>query len=212
MAASYRDFGLPRWRGEAAEGKTLLVHGEQGFGDNLQFCRYAPLAAARGLRVVLEVSRPLVRLMRGLPDIAQVVTHGEALPPFDLHCPMLSLPLALGTDRIGQIPNAVPYLHADPAQVAAWRTRLAAMDDRGVRVGIVWAGNPREHMPSGSAVDRRRSIGPGPLAPLFDVPGVHFISLQKGGPAAPAAYRLTDFMAEMDDFADTAALWPISTW
>jgi Flp pilus assembly protein TadD len=206
MAASYRDFGLPRWRGEAAEGKTLLVHGEQGFGDNLQFCRYAPLAAARGLRVVLEVSRPLVRLMRGLPDIAQVVTHGEALPPFDLHCPMLSLPLALGTDRIEQIPNVVPYLHADPAQVAAWRTRLAAMDDRGVRVGIVWAGNPREHMPSGSAVDRRRSIGPGPLAPLFDVPGVHFISLQKGGPAAPAAYRLTDFMAEMDDFADTAAL------
>jgi tetratricopeptide (TPR) repeat protein len=206
MAKAYRGFAQPQWRGEAAAGQTLLVHAEQGFGDSLQFCRYAPLAAARGLRVIVEAPRPLVRLLRSLPGVAQVVTHGEALPAFDLHCPMLSLPLALGITTLAAIPSTVPYLHADSAQVAAWRARLAAMANQGPRIGLVWAGNPREHLPSGSAVDRRRSIGPEPLAPLFDLPGLHFFSLQKDGPAAPPDFPLTDFMREMGDFADTAAL------
>ncbi len=194
-----RSFAQPQWRGEAAEGRTLLIHAEQGFGDTVQFCRYAPLAANRGLRVILEVQEPLVRLLRCLPGVDRVVGQGEALPPFDLHCPVLSLPLALAATT-ESIPSAAPYLHADAAQAAAWRTRLAAMGDQGLRIGLAWAGNP--DLPT----DRRRSLAPDRLAPFFDVSGLHFFSLQKGGPAAPEALPLTDFMSEVGDFADTAAL------
>ena len=162
-------------------------------GDTLQFCRYGPLAAARGLRVILEAPAPLVRLLRSLPGVEQVVAQGEALPDFDLHCPMLSLPLAMGT-TLATIPAAVPYLHADPAQVAAWGARLAALDRPGPRIGLAWAGNPRRHVPSGPALDRRRSIAPDLLAPLFAVPGLHFVSLQKDGPAAPTDFPLTNIM------------------
>jgi hypothetical protein len=199
MIEAARDFAQPRWRGEAAEGRTLLIHAEQGFGDTVQFCRYAPLAANCGLRVIVEVQEPLVRLLRCLPGVDLVVGRGEALPPFDLHCPMLSLPSALATTP-PSIPSAASYLHADPAQVAAWRTRLAAMGRRGLRVGLAWAGNPA--LPT----DRRRSLTPDRLAPLFELSGLQFFSLQKDGPAAPEAFPLTDLMGEVEDFADTAAL------
>ncbi len=205
LAASRRDFACPQWRGEPAPGRTLLIHAEQGFGDTLQFCRYAPLAAARGLRVVLEVPRALARLLRSLPGVDQVVAQGEARPGFDLHCPMLSLPLAFGT-TVATIPTAPAYLHADPAQVAAWQARLAATGRGGPRVGLVWAGSTRADRPSLAAIDHRRSLPADRLAPLLAVPGVHFVSLQKDGPAAPPHAALTDFMPEMTDFADTAAL------
>lgn len=206
MIGVRRDFAQPQWHGEAAEGRTLLLHAEQGFGDTLQFCRYAELAAARGPRVVMEVQKPLLRLLRDLPGVALAVARGEALPPFDLQCPMLSMPLALGT-TLASIPAKVPYLHADASQVAAWRTRLAAMGGQGRRVGLVWAGSsPATHLPVQATIDHRRSMAPDLLAPLFTVPGVRFFSLQKGGPPAPAAFGLTDVMDEMADFADTAAL------
>lgn len=200
-----REFVQPQWRGEAAAGRTLLIHAEQGLGDTLQFCRYAPLAAARGLRVILEVPRPLVRLLRSLPRIDLLVVRGEALPQFDVHCPMLSMPLALGTS-ITTVPADVPYLYADPVQTAAWQARLAALPTPGPRIGLVWSGNPRKQLLAASAICRQRSIAPDRLAPLFEVPGLHFFSLQKDGPAAPEHYPLTDFMGEMEDFADTAAL------
>ncbi len=205
MLKARRDFTQPQWRGEATEERTLLIHAEQGFGDTLQFCRYAPLAAARGLRVIMEVQQPLVRLLRGLAGVDVVAGRGDELPAFDLHCPMLSMPLALGT-TITTIPSAASYLHADTAQVAAWRTRLTAMTCQGPRVGLAWAGNPRNHSRGLAAVDRRRSMAPDRLAPLFALSGLHFFSLQKGGPAARADFPLTDFMSEMADFADTAAL------
>jgi Tfp pilus assembly protein PilF len=194
-----RGFIEPQWRGEAAEGKTLLVYAEQGFGDAIQFCRYAPLAAARGLRVIVEVREPLVRLFRSLPDVDEVVAYGKELPHFDLQCPMLSMPLALGT-TLATIPSAASYLHADEAQVAAWRTRLAAMAKQGPRVGLVWAGSPSMKR------DRQRSLPPDRLGSLLDLPGIHFFSLQKDGPKAPEGFSLTDLMDEMTDFADTAAL------
>jgi tetratricopeptide (TPR) repeat protein len=200
-----RGFSQPQWRGQAAAGRALLIHAEQGLGDTIQFCRYAPLAAARGLRVILEVPNPLVRLIRSLPGVDKVVAQGEALPQFDLHCPMLSMPMALGT-TITTIPSNIPYLHADAWQVAAWQTRLAALQNRGHRVGLVWAGNPRKQLRATAAIDRRRSIAPERLAPLLELPGLHFFSLQKDGPATPDRFPLTDFMAEMGDFADTAAL------
>src|SRR6202021_2105005 len=92
-----RNFAQPQWHGAPAAGRILLVHAEQGFGDTLQFCRYAPLARARGWRVIIEAPAPLVRLLRGLQGVDRLVASGVALPEFDLHCPMLSLPLALGT-------------------------------------------------------------------------------------------------------------------
>jgi Flp pilus assembly protein TadD len=197
--ASARRFAQPPWRGEPGEGRTLLIHAEQGYGDTVQFCRYAELAAVRGWRVVLGVQRPLVRLMRGVAGVAAVVGPNEDLPDFDRHCPMLGLPLLLRA-----IPCADAYLRADTAQAAVWAARLRGGD--GLRVGLVWAGSRRPHAPLLSAVDRRRSIAPERLAPLFAVRGARFFSLQKVGPPMPAEFPVSDFMAEMDDFADTAAL------
>lgn len=196
---------LPQWRGQPAAGQTVLIDSEGGFGDTIHFCRYAALAAAAGLCVILRVQPPLVRLLQDLPGVHRVMSHDERLPAFDLYCPMLSLPLALRT-TLATIPSAESYLHADAAQVAAWQTRLDATGHRGRRIGLVWAGEPRTHLPCLAAIDRRRSMPPERLRPLFAIPGIFFVSLQKDGPAAPDNAPLADFMQEMQDFADTAAL------
>jgi Flp pilus assembly protein TadD len=202
MAPAARRFAQPQWRGEPAEGQRLLIHAEQGLGDTLHFCRFAPMAAAHGVRVVLEVPRPLLRLCASLPDLTAIIAAGEPLPEFDLHCPMASLPLALGT-TVATIPAAAPYLAAEAAAVAAWRERLPA---EGLRVGLVWAGNPSLDRPSRAAMDRRRSLAPDRLTALLAVPGVRFVSLQKDGPRLPPGAPVLDLMAEVADFADTAAL------
>ena len=205
MASPAPVLSQPRWTGQQLNGETIVLYAEQGFGDTLQFCRYATHAAERGLRVVMEVPRPLLRLLRSVQGVAHIVARGDVLPEFDLQCPMLSMPLALGT-TLATIPASPSYLHAEPAQVAAWRTRLAARGDGRKRIGLVWAGNPRSHAPDLAAIDRRRSIAPELLAPLLALPGLEFFALQKDGPPAPARFALTDHMAEMNDFADTAAL------
>ncbi|MDR3438044.1 tetratricopeptide repeat protein [Telmatospirillum sp.] len=205
MTRVRRDFMQPQWSGEAADDRTLLIHGEQGFGDTLQFCRFAALAGAQGWRVVMEVQRPLVRLLAGFPGLDRVIGRGDALPPFDLHCPMLSLPLALGTTLV-TIPSAASYLRADDGEIATWRRRLAALPDRSPRIGVVWAGNRRARHPHAAAIDRRRSIAPERLSPLFTLTGLHFFSLQKDEPSAPKRFPLIDVMDEMEDFASTAAL------
>ena len=202
MTTQRRAFTQPQWRGEMAAGRTLLIHAEQGLGDTIQFCRYAPLAAARGLRVTLEVQPPLLRLLGCLPGIQRVIGRGDPLPEFDLHCPLLSLPLAFAT-RQATIPAQPSYLVADRALAASWATRLAGANPK---IGLAWAGNPRLHSAALAAIDRRRSIPPERLAPLVELPGLDFFSLQNGGAAAPAGFPLTDFMADMTDFADTAAL------
>jgi Tetratricopeptide repeat len=200
-----RHFTQPQWYGEPAVGKTLLVHAEQGFGDTLHFCRFASQAASRGLRVIVEAPKPLLRLLRSLDGVEKVVLHADALPGFDLHCPMLSLPLALGT-TVQTIPNQVPYLRADPHQAATWTSRLTALGTRKPRIGLVWEGGVDKEPQSARAVGRQRSMAPALLAPLFDVPDIQLFSLQKDGTRAPAAFQLHDFMNEMTDFADTAAL------
>jgi tetratricopeptide (TPR) repeat protein len=214
-----RDFRQPQWTGQRAQGCTLLIHAEQGFGDTLQFCRYAALARARGLRVMLEVPAALVRLLRGVSGVSAVIAQGDALPHFDLHCPMLSLPLALGT-TVATIPGSTPYLFAEVAATAAWGSRLA-MHGTGQRVGLVWAGGLRADDPQAASIDRRRSLALERLAPLLAVPGVLFVSLQKGGrlpasmslrgspgPKQPrsSGVRLIDHTGDLHDFADTAAL------
>ncbi|HYD71398.1 DUF5672 family protein [Azospirillum sp.] len=200
----------PPWRGEPLEGRTILLHAEQGHGDTLHFVRYAPLVAARGGRVVLAVQKALKRLLTGMPGVEAVYELNEPIPAgFALHCPLLGLPLALGT-TVDTVPAAVPYLHPDPAAVARWKARLAG--DGRLKVGLAWSGDPRRHAPRANAVDRRRSLTLDALAPLAAAGGgVVFYSLQKGEPAAqakqpPAGLELVDLMDEAGDFADTAAL------
>jgi tetratricopeptide (TPR) repeat protein len=202
-----REFGMPQWQGEDVSGKTLLLHAEQGFGDTLQFCRYAPLVGAKA-RVILEVPGPLVRLCSSLPGVDRIVAAGDPVPAFDLHCPLLSLPHAFST-TLETIPGKVPYLAAQPEQVAAWRQRVGALP--GLRVGLVWAGSSFSFKPAGNNMDRRRSITLAHFAPLAAVPGVSFVSLQKGDAAAqtrssPPGMVIHDWTDELDDFADTAAL------
>ena len=176
------------WQGEAAEGRILLIRAEQGFGDTLQFCRYAPLAAARGLRVVLEVQPALVKLMGSVKGVERVIAQGQPLPDFDLYCPMMSLPAAFNT-RLETIPADVPYLSVDDESVKTWRNRLSDGNSKRLKVGLVWAGKPRFNSPDLIAADRRRSIVPDLLAPLMDIAGIQFYSLQKDGPPAPEGIR-----------------------
>jgi hypothetical protein len=111
---------VPQWLGEAPlQGKTILLHAEQGFGDAIQFCRYAKLVAARGATVVLQERPALTALLRNLEGVSRVVAGSDPLPPHDFHCPLLSLPLAFKT-RLDTIPADVPYLFADPERAKRW--------------------------------------------------------------------------------------------
>ncbi len=205
-----RSFSQPLWLGsDAIAGKTILLHAEQGLGDTIQFGRYAPLVAARGGRVILEVQRPLHELMRTLSDAAQVVAAGDPLPDFDFHCPMLSLPLAFAT-RLETIPSTTPYLLAPEGKTRAWRERLGKR--KRPRIGLVWAGNPRKELPGANRIDGQRSIAFDRLAPLFQVTGCEFFSLQKGDDAVrqlrDSDWRqaIIDHTGDLHDFSDTAAL------
>jgi tetratricopeptide (TPR) repeat protein len=196
-----RTFPGALWDGKPLdEGQTLLLHSEQGFGDAIQFVRYARLLAQRGQRVIVECQRELVRLFQSLEGIP-IYARNEALPEADAHCPMVSVPLRVGT-TLENIPAEVPYLAAEPAAAAHWRERLATLPS-GLRVGLVWAGNP------GRKADDTRSLTLEQLSRLFTVPGVTWINLQKGtagGQARPSDVVLHDFTSELADFADTAAL------
>ena len=119
MALAKRNFAQPQWSGEPIEGKTILLHSEQGLGDAIQFSRYVPLVAGRGARVILEVDRRLRELMSSLDGAAQVLSTGDALPEFDMHCPLLSLPRAFHT-LLETVPSRTPYLHASPERLAKW--------------------------------------------------------------------------------------------
>jgi len=215
-----RNFPQPMWKGEALHGQRILLHAEQGFGDALQFIRYAPLVAERGGQVVVECQPGLKTLLTSIAEIAQIIDQGETLPAFDLHCPLMSLPLAFGS-RVETIPAAIPYLRADAARMARWRERLDQEKawpstvnpppGGSLKVGLVWAGKERPHQITLRPVNARRSMSLSQFAPLADVPGVVFVSLQKGGPAAqartpPEGMRLVDWTDELEDFADTAAL------
>lgn len=213
---------LPQWKGErpesmyreertSARATGLLVIPEQGHGDSLQFVRYLPLALKHFSKVGYVCAPSLRRLFEDSlcsrwPEL--VLLDDGLLPADEWHsyCPIMSLPLAVGT-RLDNIPAAMPYLYAGSAQAAAWRARLAALPNSDLpRVGIVWAGGH-----SGMTEDKVRSLTPAQIAPLLALPQIHWISLQKTDDAAKRAdaatqARLTDWMDEVTDFADTAAL------
>jgi tetratricopeptide (TPR) repeat protein len=203
----------PLWLGDAPlAGRTILLHAEQGFGDTLQFCRFAAQVQALGARVLLEVQAPLRALLTGLAGVDRVWVQGEDLPHFDFHCPLMSLPLALETGP-GDIPFPGGYLSADPRKVAAWGARLGT--DPGLRVGVVWSGGHRPHQPVTWELNERRNMPARHLAAL-GLPDVRLYSLQKGPEAVAqladlracdgTGLQIADFTSELADFADTAAL------
>lgn len=196
-----RNFHQPMWLGETPlHGKSVLLYAEQGLGDSLQFVRYAQGLADLGARVVLEAEPALYEVFGTLAGVDQLVRQGQPLPAFDVHCPLLSLPLALGTD-LDSIPAPVPYLHADPKRQALWQERLGLRT--GLRVGLVWSGSPTHQD------DHNRSI---PLATLLaQLPsGPQYVSLQKevrpSDQAALQAGGLLHFGPQLQSFSDTAAL------
>lgn len=206
FAAIGRDWTGPLWDGSPLAGRTLAIHAEQGFGDTLQFCRYLPLVKQLGGRIIFMVPVELKTLLASLSGVDILLAKGEAVPPYDVHVPLLSLPHLLGT-TLDTIPADTPYLAAEPGKVAQWGARLGASDGR--RVGLVWAGSPRHRHAAARLVDRRRSLPLGQFAGLGQVAGCAFVSLQKGeaaGQAASAPFALADHSAELHDFSDTAAL------
>ena len=203
FASKCRSFREPLWLGDSdIAGKSILVWCEQGFGDMLLSVRYVPMVAARGARVILQVPAALQRLFERIPGLAAVGAASAELPAFDVQCPMMSLPLAFRT-TLETIPADIPYLHADPARVANWRERLAALP--GLKVGLVWAGSPTYPL------DGRRSMALAQMAPFGTLRDVTFVSLQKDAPGQqarqpPAGLTLHDWTDELRDFDDTAAL------
>ncbi|VWB35127.1 TPR domain-containing protein [Burkholderia lata] len=201
LDGSRRDFAQPRWtHGMPLDGQTILLYPEQGLGDTLQFCRYVPVVKALGARVVVEAPVELKALFATLDGVDVLVARGDPLPPFDLHCPLLSLPLEFRTN-LSSIPAGGPYLRADPARVEHWRARLGATDRP--RIGLVWSGNPA-HLN-----DRNRSITLADLVPLLD-DRFEWISLQKvirdeDRPVLDAS-PIRFVGDELTDFAETAAL------
>jgi tetratricopeptide (TPR) repeat protein len=195
-----RNFAQPLWLGaEPVDGKTILIHNDQGLGDALHFCRYVPLLAERGAHVIVEIQEPLRQLMSGLAGVSRCISKTQQLPEFDIHCSMGSLPLAFGT-RLGTIPSVTPYLHA-PAD-SNWEARLGRKERP--RIGLVWSGNPR-HLN-----DRKRSIALSTLSALFDVDAT-FVSLQKEmrpGDEVILKERndILNVGPSLDHFADTAAV------
>lgn len=166
-----RSFAQPRWLGEGdIGGKTILLHGEQGLGDAIQFCRYAALVARLGATVVVEAAPALAPLIATVPGVAKVVPFGSPLPVFDLHCPLLSLPHAFKT-TLSSVPAAVPYLSASDARASVWRERFACRGSP--RIGLIWAGNPQH------ANDANRSIDLEMLRPLVVGSPASVVALQK---------------------------------
>jgi tetratricopeptide (TPR) repeat protein len=195
------DFQQPRWTGQPIAGKTILLHHEQGLGDTLQFVRYAALAKRLGATVIVGCQSELAPLLKTVRGVDYIVTSGNAIPAFDYHVSLLSLPAIVGT-TLSTIPAEIPYVHADPKDVERWRPKIGAAGER--RVGIVWQGSADHHR------DRLRSFRPECFLSLARIPGVRLYSLQKGPGREQLselhqACEVVDLADELTTFAETAA-------
>ena len=205
-----RHFDQPQWLGQNLQGKTILLHAEQGLGDTLQFCRYASLIKARGAIVLFEVQNALLGVLTGFKGVDVLLAQGEDLPHFDYHCPLLSLPGVLGTD-LTSIPARVPYVFAQPQYQKKWRQRLARVAKTNKpKIGLVWAGNIAH------SNDHNRSIALTQLQPILNL-DASFIALQKelrDGDADYLAQHAEVYWAgaSLYDFRDTAALISKLDW
>jgi Flp pilus assembly protein TadD len=190
---------VPHWRGETdIGGKTILLQAEQGFGDTIQYVRYANLVADRGARIVLRVQPALSKLLAELPGVHQVITFDQDVPPVDLQCPLMSLPLAFST-TVDSVPAPVPYLRARPEYMLVWQVLLDHR--RRKRIGIAWASRP---------VTLMRSMPVATLAALLRRGDLEFHVLQPVISAADRAWldasgSVVDHSSALKDFADTAA-------
>ena len=195
-----RPYAQPVWDGGNPDGKTLFFYPEQGLGDLFQFVRYLPLVAAEGGRILLETPTQMARLLQGFDSAHTLIPSGAPLADFDCHASLLDLPGIMGTN-LETIPAPVNYITSDPELTSAWAERLGPRED--FRVGMVWGGNP-EH-----TNDAKRSIDPGLLKPLIQIPGVSIYSLQvsrDGEAKAVFGDAITDLAPELKDFAETAAV------
>lgn len=214
---SHHGIDGPLWDGQPFAGKTLLIHTEGGFGDMIQFSRFIPLAAARGGHVVTIVRKELLTLMQTSFPNEHFVTREDEIPHYHFQCPILSLPLALGT-TLDTIPCASGYLKTIPAKEQFWQNILASdlkshpTSQPPLRVGLVWAGSPHTGLRFAEVVDGRRSMSLAALAPLAQAaPHALFYSLQVGEQSGqakhpPAGMTIIDHTSSLHDFSDTAAL------
>jgi tetratricopeptide (TPR) repeat protein len=206
-AGMRQDLRKPLWLGETPlAGKTILLHAEQGLGDTLMFARYAPMLARAGARVVLEAQRELKTLLAGLEGAAAVVAHGEPLPPFDVHCPLTSLPLACKTG-LSSVPADIPYLRASEEKITQWRTRLSGVPKP--YVALAWSGRATH------VNDRNRTLALSQLEPLLEADEFRFVSVQRDFRPADMEMlarepRIADLGGEFEDFTDTAAVLAIA--
>ena len=197
-----RNFPQPLWDGTMETGRTILLCAEQGYGDAIQFIRYAPLVSARGLQVIVECQNELALFLRNTEGISQVFIEGESLPGFDVYCPLLSLPFIFDTTP-ETIPVTIPYVSADLTLIKKWEAKIQSENSR-IKIGLVWSGNPKY------TKDRNRSFSLGLFSPFAEFTDVAFYSLQKGEAATQAknpleGIKLIDFTEDIHDFSDTAA-------
>jgi ADP-heptose:LPS heptosyltransferase len=200
------DIPRPRWDGSPLNGRSILIHTEQGIGDVLQFIRLLPLLKKQAGRVVLACQKALHALLRNLPNVDSwfpIDAPGDI--NFEMYSPLLSLPALLGIHDESAIPREVPYVFVEPERVERWRPRVQALP--GFKVGLCWQGSPT------FKGDEFRSIPLERFAPLAAVPNVTFVSLQKGaGSEQVEANRGRLPLVVFDDldrdapFVDTAAL------
>lgn len=197
-------FKKPQWEGGPLNGLTILLHAEQGFGDTLQFVRYAALLVQTDVTVIVNCQPPLKRLLQFSFEQIRFVDKNDVLSPFDVHCPLLSLPRVFRTTLLS-IPQQSPYVRAEKELVDRWQKKIADYANCRLRVGLVWAGS------KDNKNDRNRSLTLLVLARIGQVPGVQFFSLQKGEQSReatnpPSGMHLVDWSSELNDFADTAGL------
>jgi tetratricopeptide (TPR) repeat protein len=199
----HREFIQPLWRGEDISEQTIFLHSEQGYGDTIQFIRYAPLIAKLCASVVVQCPEILKKLFDNLEGIKQVISFSEPLPSFDYYCPLLSLPLIFDT-TLDNIPAQIPYLKVDEIKMLHWQKKTEQNKGR-FKIGLVWAGSPKYGR------DQYRSCNLELFSPLAKLNNISLYSLQKGEASAQAknlagSLELIDYTDDILDFSDTAAL------
>ncbi|MDR3550139.1 MAG: tetratricopeptide repeat protein [Candidatus Babeliales bacterium] len=207
-----RKFGKPLWDGSNIEGKTILIHAEQGLGDGFQFIRYAKMIKDLGARVIVAAHPPLVQFFGLCPYIDQVVSLFGSLPAFDVHVPMLTLPYCFKT-RLDTVPHDIPYLYADPKLVASWKEKLS--HNTNFKIGICWQGNSNYSTHFLRTAVAAKSVPITKFLPILTMPNVTVYNLQKitGEDQLkdlPQGTNFVCFDGDFDDkhgrFMDTAAV------